>query len=31
MLFHATAASAILFHNGVELSKTDFIGAVPGM
>ncbi len=26
--FHATTAYAILRHNGVELSKTDFIGAL---
>ena len=29
--FHATTAYAILRHNGVELSKRDFVGAVPGM
>ena len=29
--FHATAAYAILRHNGVELGKRDFIGQVPGM
>ena len=29
--FHTTAAYAILRHNGVELSKRDFIGRVPGM
>jgi hypothetical protein len=28
--FHATAAYAILRHNGVELGKRDFVGAVPG-
>jgi uncharacterized protein len=30
-LFHATAAYAILRHNGVELGKRDFIGQVPGL
>lgn len=29
--FHATTAYGILRHNGVELGKRDFIGAVPGM
>ena len=29
--FHATAAYAILRHNGVELGKRDFMGQVPGM
>ena len=29
--FHATAAYAILRHNGVELGKRDFVGKVPGM
>jgi uncharacterized protein len=29
--FHATTAYAILRHNGVELGKRDFVGAVPGM
>ncbi len=29
MLFHATAAYAILRHNGVELGKADFLGEVP--
>jgi uncharacterized protein len=29
--FHATAAYAILRHNGVDLGKRDFIGAVPGL
>lgn len=29
--FHATTAYAILRHNGVELGKRDFIGAVPGL
>jgi hypothetical protein len=29
--FHASAAYAILRHNGVELGKRDFIGRVPGM
>jgi hypothetical protein len=29
--FHATAAYAILRHNGVELGKRDFVGQVPGM
>jgi hypothetical protein len=29
--FHATAAYAILRHNGVELGKRDFMGRVPGM
>jgi hypothetical protein len=28
--FHMTAAYAILRHNGVEIGKRDFIGAVPG-
>jgi hypothetical protein len=27
--FHVTTAYAILRHNGVDLGKTDFIGAVP--
>jgi uncharacterized protein len=27
--FHLTAAYAILRHNGVELSKRDFLGAIP--
>jgi hypothetical protein len=31
MLFHVTAAYAILRHNGVEIGKTDFLGAVPGL
>jgi hypothetical protein len=26
--FHVTTAYAILRHNGIELSKTDFIGAL---
>jgi uncharacterized protein len=30
-LFHATAAYAILRHNGIELGKRDFIGQVPGL
>lgn len=30
MLFHATAAYAILRHNGVKLGKRDFIGQVHG-
>lgn len=29
--FHATTAYNILRHNGVEIGKGDFIGAVPGM
>ena len=29
--FHTTMAYAILRHNGVELGKRDFVGAVPGM
>jgi hypothetical protein len=29
--FHAATAYAILRHNGVELGKRDFIGAVPGL
>lgn len=29
--FHLTTAYAILRHNGVELSKRDFVGNVPGM
>lgn len=29
--FHATAAYAILRHNGVELGKRDFLGQVPGL
>ena len=29
--FHATTAYAILRHNGVELGKRDFVGAVPGL
>jgi uncharacterized protein len=29
--FHATTAYVILRHNGVELGKRDFVGAVPGM
>ena len=29
--FHVTIAYAILRHNGVELGKRDFVGAVPGM
>ena len=29
--FHATTAYDILRHNGVELGKRDFVGAVPGM
>jgi hypothetical protein len=29
--FHATAAYAILRHNGIELGKRDFIGQVPGL
>ena len=28
--FHITTAYNILRHNGVELSKSDFLGAVPG-
>ena len=28
--FHVTTAYNILRHNGVELSKSDFLGAVPG-
>jgi hypothetical protein len=31
LFFHATAAYAILRHNGVELGKRDFTGRVPGM
>ena len=29
--FHTTVAYAILRHNGVELGKRDFVGAVPGV
>lgn len=29
MLFHVTAAYAILRHNGVELGKADFLGVLP--
>jgi hypothetical protein len=29
--FHATAAYAILRHNGVDLGKRDFMGPVPGL
>jgi uncharacterized protein len=29
--FHTSVAYAILRHNGVELAKRDFVGAVPGM
>jgi hypothetical protein len=29
--FHATAAYAILRHNGVELGTRDFMGQVPGL
>ena len=29
--FHATTAYAILRHNGVELGKRDYMGAMPGM
>ena len=29
--FHTSVAYAILRHNGVELGKRDFVGAVPGM
>lgn len=29
--FHLTTAYAILRHNGVELSKRDFVGKVPGL
>jgi hypothetical protein len=29
--FHLTTAYAILRHNGVELSKRDFVGRVPGL
>ena len=29
--FHLTAAYAILRHNGLQIGKRDFIGAVPGM
>jgi hypothetical protein len=29
--FHQTAAYSILRHNGVELAKRDFMGAVPRM
>ncbi len=31
LYFHATAAYAILRHNGVEIGKRDFIGVVPGL
>ena len=31
LYFHITTAYAILRHNGVELGKRDFVGAVPGM
>jgi uncharacterized protein len=31
LYFHATTTYAILRHNGVELGKRDFMGAVPGM
>jgi len=30
LFFHVTAAYAILRHNGVELGKRDFMGAIPG-
>lgn len=29
--FHLTTAYAILRHNGIELSKRDFVGQVPGL
>ena len=29
--FHTTVSYAILRHNGVDLGKRDFVGAVPGM
>lgn len=31
MIFHVTAAFAILRHNGVEIGKADFLGNVPVM
>jgi hypothetical protein len=31
LYFHTTTAYAILRHNGVELGKRDFVGAVPGL
>jgi hypothetical protein len=31
LYFHATAAYAILRHNGVEIGKRDFMGSVPGL
>jgi len=31
LFFHATAAYAILRHNGVEVGKRDFLGQVPGL
>jgi len=31
LYFHATAAYAILRHNGVEVGKRDFVGAIPGL
>lgn len=30
-LFHVSVAYALLRHNGVEIGKLDFLGAVPGM
>ena len=31
LYFHATAAYAILRHNGVEVGKRDYVGAIPGL
>ena len=31
MIFHVTAAYAILRHNGVEIGKASFLGAIPGV
>jgi hypothetical protein len=31
MIFHVTAAYAILRHNGVEIGKASFLGAMPGL
>ncbi len=29
--FHLSAAYLILRHNGIQIGKRDFIGAIPGM
>ena len=31
MIFHVTAAYAILRHNGVEIGKASFLGQIPGV